>query len=138
MGKHFCIEITRTQPYMSEMNSDEHTISLPSEKEVQPDGSTMLLEVTLNQRGRWRVHANDEDDLFPSDFHAHNLEDGTRLNLYTGDIFDQSGRVVVGRMREQDMLFYMRKLMKSENTNITRKMKDARLAKWIAQVKTTA
>lgn len=116
------------------MSIDDLVITLPAANEVLPDGRLMLLEVTVKQRGNWRVHANDPDDLFPSDFHAHNLEDGTRLNLYTGDIFDKAGRAVVGRMRDRDILFFVRKLMMSKNVNIVEKMKDTRLAKWISEI----
>ncbi len=41
----------------------------------------------------WRVHQNDPDDNWPSDFHAHNLTHHREtLNCYTGEIFDPTTR----------------------------------------------
>ena len=36
----------------------------------------------------WLVHQNDPDDIWPSDFHAHNKVRPETMDCYTGDIFD--------------------------------------------------
>jgi hypothetical protein len=59
------------------------------EESIIPDGTRRkLTEVTVRSRGQvWRIHQND-DDPFPSNPHAHNLESGLKLHLGTGELYD--------------------------------------------------
>jgi hypothetical protein len=40
----------------------------------------------------WLVHQNDPDDVWPSDFHAHNQTRPETLDCYTGEIYDPRSR----------------------------------------------
>lgn len=120
------------------MDDMEETIEveLPPEKEVLPNGKHMMLEETLKHRGKWRLHANDPDDIFPSDLHAHNMDgNGERLDLYTGRIYDREGRSVIGSMKEKDMLYFVRWLRKNKNPSIQTKLGDPRLAAWMERTR---
>ena len=61
------------------------------------DGDTIILvrasgirgEATVKVAGDiWRIHQNDPDEIFPSNFHAHNEIGSETLDLYTGRVFD--------------------------------------------------
>lgn len=47
------------------------------------------IAVTIKHHGKWRVHQNDADTIFPSDFHAHRIDKpNEKLDLYTGDVYN--------------------------------------------------
>lgn len=52
-------------------------------------------EADIKCLGRvWRVHKNDPDKLRPSDFHLHDLENGDKLDLYTGELYSYDFRYI--------------------------------------------
>lgn len=51
---------------------------------------------------KWRVLQNDPDDIFPSDFHAHNKSGRKEtVNLYNGEVFDATTGQVVRQLSKK-------------------------------------
>ena len=50
---------------------------------------------------KWAVHKYDPDDIFPSDFHAHDYEHRETLDLYTRNVFDSVTRKSKGRLAKK-------------------------------------
>jgi hypothetical protein len=48
------------------------------------------IAVEIKRDGVWRVHQNDPDKYFPSDFHADRIDKPEKLDLYTGAIYSKS------------------------------------------------
>ena len=76
-----------------------------------PDGTIRnLLEVQIKRDGEiWRIYKND-DDPFPSNPHAHNIESGLKLDLSTGKLF--LGKDDTGKKVSKKDLFYIREQLK--------------------------
>ena len=72
----------------------------------------------------WRVHPNDKDGNFPSDFHAHNIENGQVLDIYTGDIYDPGSKQILRKLSKTVMLTLYNKLKNRGNKIITAKCND--------------
>jgi hypothetical protein len=81
------------------------------------DGDKVLLvrpirgEVTARVNGNvWRMHQNDPDTVFPSDFHAHNQRAPEVVNLYDGSVYDARTRNLIRRMRARELRQVLEKL----------------------------
>jgi hypothetical protein len=79
-------------------------------------------EATVRRNGKsWRIHANDPDGIVPSDFHAHNIETGEILDLYTSIIYDgRTGSPLAG-LHKKDWLALLRAFKSSKETTISSK-----------------
>lgn len=77
--------------YMDEFkvseSEDKFMLTIPETSISFPDGRFLILKARIKVRGViWEVHKNDSDP-FPSNPHAHNYEDGTKLDLSNGTIY---------------------------------------------------
>jgi len=61
------------------------------------------IAVTFKHHGKWRVHQNDPDKIFPSDFHADRVDKGEKLDLYTGDVYSVQTNEKVYRISDKHM-----------------------------------
>ena len=96
-------------------------IEVPPESEIHEDGSLFLREYTVAYSGKWRVHMNDADE-WPSDFHAHNVINGTeKLDLYTGIVFNVVTKTECRRLSKKEMRFIYEVLRTSHNETIQHK-----------------
>ena len=96
-------------------------IDVPSESELDEDGSLFLREYTVTYSGKWRVHMNDADK-WPSDFHAHNVDDcREKLDLYTGIVFNVLTKYESRRLTKKQMRFIYETLRTSGNEKIQHK-----------------
>lgn len=96
-------------------------IILPAEQEIQDDGTWVIPEHTLRHQGRWRVHQKDDDD-WPSNFHAHNVEDPReKLDLYTGIIYNTSTKEPIRKLSEKSMRFMYNELAHCKNEQLAAK-----------------
>lgn len=86
------VEQLRDYPFDPPLGEPLQTITLP--KSILPeDWPKLLEEETIPHGGEiWRIHKNDADP-FPSSPHAHNLENGLKLHLGTGELFKKRKRV---------------------------------------------
>jgi hypothetical protein len=68
-------------------------------------------EVTARVNGNvWRMHQNDADKVFPSEFHAHNQAASEVVNLYDGLVYDARTRKLIRRMRNKELRQVLEKL----------------------------
>jgi hypothetical protein len=80
---------------------------------------------TLKRSGKvWRYYKNDADVNFPSNFHAHNVENGELLDLFTGYVYDPKTRKPLGVIPRKDMLAIYSKLKRSKDDIIAAKCDD--------------
>ena len=63
----------------------------------------LSIAVELKCDGVWRVHQNDPDKYFPSDFHADRVDKSEKLDLYTGAIYSKSHGKYLRSMSRKDM-----------------------------------
>lgn len=64
---------------------------------------------TIKCLGRvWSIHYNDADP-FPSNFHAHDEENGDKLDLYTGNKYNKS-RQLIGKVRIKNLKGFLEEL----------------------------
>ena len=84
-----------------------------------PSGCLRRLdEITIKKDGQiWRIHKND-DDPFPSNPHAHNLESGLKLDLSTGKLYYKRGDMSKTISRK-DLLAIRSKITKIQLPPIT-------------------
>ena len=81
-------------------------------------------EATVRRNGNaWRIHANDQDDIFPSDFHAHNIETGEILDLRTGLLYNPRTRQPLAALHRKDFFAILSKLKESKEQSISSKSK---------------
>jgi hypothetical protein len=92
---------------------------------VLKDGDFLVLtfpirgEATVRRDGKWRIHANDSDDLFPSDFHAHHLETGEKLDLYTGYLYDPTTNKLLYALERKKWIYILGELKKNRQPGIS-------------------
>ncbi len=68
-------------------NEKDLEIQVPITSIENSDGTFFILEARVKVAGKiWTIHKNDKD-TFPSQPHAHNYENGEKLDLHTGDIY---------------------------------------------------
>lgn len=80
---------------------------------------------TLRRNGKvWRFHKTDADVHFPSDFHVHNIENGERLDMFTGYVYDPRTRQPIGVLPRKDMRAIYAKLKSSKDIAISAKCDD--------------
>jgi hypothetical protein len=72
----------------------QHTIEL---------GKFMSIAVEFKHHGKWRIHKNDPDKNFPSDFHADRVDEAEKLNLYTGDVYSKITKQKTGHVKDKQM-----------------------------------
>jgi hypothetical protein len=71
-----------------------------------------LIEVTVRANGEvWRIHKNDQDP-WPSNPHAHNLQSGLKLHLGTGELFRKKRSV--GKISRKDLELIRTKITKCQ------------------------
>ena len=102
-------------------------VELPEPDEVLEDGTLQLLERTVKRDGVWRVHLNDPDTNFPSDFHAHNQDARETLDVYTGNVFDPSNRRPTRTLSKKVMRYLYRQLATSGEQNFVSKCAEKHL-----------
>lgn len=88
------------------------------EESIVPAGVPVLLtEAEVKLKGeKWTIHKNDADP-FPSSPHAHNYEQGLKMDLRTGDLYQRNARVACGRV-EKKYLLKLRDLVEHKNATI--------------------
>jgi hypothetical protein len=99
----------------------EVVVGVPNEAEITESGTRLLLEQTLSGDGKWRVHKSDPDDLFPSDFHAHNIDDPEVLDLHTGDVYDSRTKKWLRKLKPKTMRYMFNEIASSKEPELTSK-----------------
>lgn len=84
-------------------------------------GMERMVKQTVSHQGRWRIHKNDPDILFPSDPHADRVDEPEKLNLYTGDVYDKKQHFLYS-ISKKSMQFIYYKIMKDGEENIKQKL----------------
>ncbi len=96
---------------------------LPDFAEITDAGVRMLLEVQFtSNNGKWRVHKNDPDDVFPSDLHADRVDGPEKLDIYTGIVYDTRTRQAVRQMPKKVMRHIYDKLVTTKEPEIQAKL----------------
>ncbi len=95
------------------------------------DGDTLVAVIavrgaaTLKRDGKiWRYHKNDKDDIFPSDCHAHRVNNGEVLDLYTGYVYDSDTGKLLGVLPPKQMRGIYSELRRSKDRAISAKFDD--------------
>jgi len=79
-------------------------------------------EATVRRNGNsWRIHPNDLDNVFPSDFHAHNIETGEKLDLYTGYLYSPNTKKLLCALHRKDWFAILLKLRMSKEKAVSLK-----------------
>jgi len=107
---------------MQTVNFEE--IILPDYREITDNGGRILLEVTVKRNGIWRVHKNDPDIVFPSDFHADRVDAPEKLDLYTGEVYSSVNNDYLRAEPKKAMRFIYQELLKSKETRIQEHLKE--------------
>lgn len=98
-------------------------IEIPDYREITPDGRRMVLEVTVRRNGVWRVHSNDPDTVFPSDFHADRVDAPEKLDLYTGGVFSAIHGNLLRTEPKKVMLYIFRELQRCKEVRIQQRLR---------------
>lgn len=56
----------------------------------------------------WKINNNDPDP-FPSNFHAHDIENGDKLDLYTGNRYNKFGKSI-GKIKTKSLKVFLEEL----------------------------
>lgn len=96
-------------------------ITIPDFDEITEDGRRLMLERTIKSNGIWRVHKSDADTIFPSNFHAVNIETGEKLDLYTGEVFNPVSKQLTRKLPKKAMRYVYGELQSCEESEITGK-----------------
>ncbi len=73
-------------------------------------GMSTKNRVTVKCNGNnWRIHVSDKDN-FPSDFHAHNIEKGDKLDLYNGYLYNSVTKKFRCAIHAKDLIMILSKL----------------------------
>ena len=79
-------------------------------------------EATVRRNGKsWRINKNDRDEIFPSDFHAHNLETGEKLDLYTGYLYNPVTKKLLWALHKKDWIAILSELKTIKDKSISLK-----------------
>ncbi len=103
------------------MEEEYFDILLPLDSDIidPVKGLQNLYEQTVNHQGRWRIHKNDPDDIFPSDPHADRVDEAEKLDLYTGEVYNSKTKLYEYTLSKKTMIFIYNKIMnKGEGTII--------------------
>jgi hypothetical protein len=87
------------------MEEKTFEIEVPDFDEITDDGVRMLFEKTVRSNGVWRSHKLDPDCIFPSDFHAHRVDDAETLDIYTGQVYCPKTKTQVRTMPKKAMKY---------------------------------
>jgi hypothetical protein len=84
-----------------------------------PSGCIRRLdEITIKKDGQiWQIHQND-DDPFPSNPHAHNVESGLKLDLSNGKLYFKT-QATGSSVRKKDLLDIRKKMTKIKPPPLT-------------------
>ena len=83
----------------------EETSYIPKDNDIILVAFPIRGEVTCKRNGIWRLHKNDADDIFPSPFHAHNVDAPEVIDLQTGNVYNSSNKSRLYRMDEKSLRF---------------------------------
>ena len=97
-------------------------IELPDYREMAEDGRRMLVEGTVKHNGIWRVHSNDPDTVFPSDFHADRVDAAEKLDLYTGEVYSKINGNHLRTEKKKAMRYIYRELQRSKEASIQERL----------------
>ena len=80
-------------------------IVLPDDDSIQDDGTLLLTERAVHRGGgQWRIHKADADGVWPSDLHAHNVQDQReKLDVYTGFVYCIVSRQAIYKLKPKQM-----------------------------------
>jgi hypothetical protein len=80
-------------------------IVLPDDDSIQDDGTLLLSERTVHEGGgHWRIHKADADDVWPSDLHAHNVQDQReKLDVYSGVVYSTVTKQAIYTLKPKQM-----------------------------------
>jgi hypothetical protein len=99
-------------------------VFVPDFREILDDGRRMSIAVQVKHNGKWRVHKNDPDKNFPSDFHADRIDEPEKLDLYTGDVWSATNKKRLYVMPKKAMRYIFRELSKTKEENLQARMAD--------------
>ena len=111
---------------MSEENIHLVEFEIPDFREITEDGQRLLLEYQVKANGVWRIHKNDPDVSFPSDFHADRIDQPEKLDLYTGVVYDKRTKQALRKMPRKAMRYIHNELASSKEPEIRVKLADRR------------
>jgi|WetSurMetagenome_2_1015567.scaffolds.fasta_scaffold21540_5 hypothetical protein len=84
-------------------------------------GLIKLNEQTVSHQGKWRIHKNDPDNIFPSDPHADRVDESDeKLNLYTGEVYNSKKQYLYTLSKKSIQYIYHKIIKNGENTIINK------------------
>lgn len=95
---------------------------LPDFKNISDSGHYLEIAVQVKHNGIWRVHKNDPDDIFPSDFHADRVDAPEKLDLYTGNVYSKVNKLLIKNLPKKVMVYIYNALLKCKENNILEKL----------------
>ncbi len=99
-------------------------VFIPDFQEILDDGRRMSIAIQVKHNGKWRVHKNDADKNFPSDFHADRIDEPEKLNLYNGDVWSSITGKRLYVMPKKAMRYIFRELSKTKEENLQKILAD--------------
>ena len=109
------------------MEDDTFQFEIPDFDEITDNGLRMLLEKTVKSNGIWRAHKSDADCVFPSDFHAHRVDEAETLNLYTGEVYCPNTRTLRRTLPKKAMKYIYSVFLKSKEPEFKSKCEKTEL-----------
>lgn len=106
---------------MEDSLEDQYQFEMPDFDAITEDGLLMLLEWTVKNNGKWRVHKSDPDCIFPSDFHAHRIDAEGILDLYTGVVYSPKTKKRIEKIPRKVMKYIVAELDKTKEIEFTTK-----------------
>ena len=117
-------ELVVRQKNMSDESdvNDSVEVLVPDFRELLDDGRRVSLAVTVKHNGKWRFHKSDADTVFPSDFHAHRLDEAEKLDMYTGYVWSATTNKMLYRMPKKAMRYMFDQLEEMKQEFLDAKM----------------
>jgi len=75
------------------------TITIPNVISIPPP---KIKEIVKAGGDVWKIHKYDQD-VFPSDPHAHNKETGEKLNLFSGNVHSAVNKKIVRKLSKKKL-----------------------------------
>jgi len=97
---------------------------IPDFQEITETGGRLLLERQLKSNGIWRIHKNDPDKYFPSDFHADRVDSPEKLDIYTGRVYNKLTGQEIYKLPRKAMKYIYSELQRSKEREISSKLLD--------------
>ena len=92
---------------------EEFSIVIPhNDQDILENGRVYIKLHRIKAWRIWQFHSNDADP-WPSDPHGHDIENGDKLDIYTGEIYSHN-RVLIRKLSQKQLDFLHYKL---ENTH---------------------